>query len=100
MRISGKTLAECRARLTENRAHLAAWNRQIASMEQRRDTAASDRDTADNNLKTEAARWAQVQVDYQDFMHSIKIELDAVSRCIGVFSSADVNDDMLKRIDW
>jgi len=100
MRISAKTLAQCRARLTENRAQLASWNKKIANMEERRDTAAADRDNATKRLADEKERWEQVQADYKDFINSIKIELDAVSRCIGVFSGADMNDDMLSRIDW
>jgi hypothetical protein len=94
------TIDEANVRLAANNAELEIVNADIAHQEGLRDTAAEDRDTAQGDLDEETARWAGVQASYEAYMDELKFELDALDRCIGVFASFDMSDDMLARVDW
>jgi hypothetical protein len=100
MMVSQNTIDEANARITSNQAELDIVNAEIAHQENLRDTAADDRDTAQADLDEETARWAQTQANYDAYMAELKMELDALDRCIGVFATFDMSDDMLARVDW
>merc|ERR1712151_977645 len=99
MAASQNTIDEANARITANQADLDVVNADIAHQEDLRDTAANDRDTAQVELDEETARWAAVQAAYNDYMAELKYELDALDRCIEVFASFEMSDDMLARVD-
>jgi len=94
------TIDEATARIIANQAELDIVNADIAHQENLRDVAADDRDTAQADLDEETARWAGVQASYEAYMAELKSELDALDRCIGVFASFDMSDEMLSRVDW
>jgi len=94
------TIDEANARILANQAELEIVNADIAHQENLRDTAADDRDTAQADLDEETARWDLVQTTYNAYMDELKLELDALDRCIGVFASFDMSDEMLARVDW
>jgi len=100
MLLSQETIDQANERITANQAELDIVNAEIAHQENLRDTAAEDRDTAQADLDEETARWDGVQASYNAYMDELKMELDALDRCIGVFASFDMSDDMLARVDW
>jgi len=100
MMICQDTIDQANARITANQADLDVVNAEIAHQENLRDVAADDRDTAQADLDEETARWAGVQESYEAYVAELMHELDALDRCIGVFSSFDMSDDMLARVDW
>jgi len=100
MTMCQETIDEANARIVANQADLDVVNAEIAHQENLRDTAAEDRDVAQADLDEETARWDGVQQSYMDYMDQLKFELDALDRCIGVFSSFDMSDEMLARVDW
>ncbi len=100
MRICAQTIADAEARLVTNNEALDVVNAKIAQMEERRDTAASDGDQAQQDRDDEDARWAGVEAAYEDYVAELEAELDALDRCIELFATADVSDDMLARMDW
>lgn len=95
-----ETIDQANARIVANQADLDVVNAEIAHQENLRDTAAEDRDVAQMDLDEETARWDGVQASYMAYMDELKLELDALDRCIGVFASFDMSDDMLARVDW
>jgi hypothetical protein len=100
MTVSQETIDQANARIMANQLDLDVVNADIAHQEDLRDTAAADRDTAQEDLDEETARWAGVQASYEAYVAELMHELDALDRCIGVFSSFDMSDDMLARVDW
>ncbi len=100
MAVCAQTIADAEVRMANNEAELAVVNAKIANMEDRRDTAAADRDQAQLELDEETERWAGVTAAYEDYVAELEAELDAIDRCIEVFATADVDDDMLDRMDW
>ena len=100
MTLSQETIDQAQARIDANQAELDIVNADIAHQEDLRDTAADDRDTAQEDLDEETARWAGVQASYEAYTAELLHELDALSQCIGVFSSFEMSDDMLARVDW
>merc|ERR1712203_1279216 len=100
MAASQNTIDEANARIDANQADLDIVNADIAHQEDLRDTAAEDRDVAQEDLDEETARWDGVQAAYEDYVAELMHELDALDRCIGVFASFDMSDDMLARVDW
>jgi len=95
-----ETIDQANARITANQAELDIVNADIAHQENLRDVAANDRDVAQADLDEETARWEGVQASYTAYMDELKLELDALDRCIGVFASFDMSDEMLSRVDW
>ena len=51
-------------------------------------------------MAEEEERWNKAVATYEDFIGELKTELNAVDRVIEVFSSANIKDDMLEKIDW
>merc|ERR1712110_701976 len=100
MTASQNTIDQANARIAANQADLDVVNAEIAHQEDLRDTAADDRDTAQADLDEETARWDERQANYEAYMAELKKELDAIDACIGVFSSFDMSDEMLARVDW
>jgi hypothetical protein len=100
MTVSQNTIDEAQARIDSNTAELEIVNADIAHQEDLRDTAAMDRDTAQADLDEETARWEGVQAAYEAYVAELMHELDALDQCIGVFSSFEMSDDMLARVDW
>jgi len=100
MTVSQETIDQANGRIMANQLDLDVVNADIAHQEDLRDTAAADRDTAQEDLDEETARWAGVQASYEAYVAELMHELDALDRCIGVFSSFDMSDDMLARVDW
>ena len=100
MTASQNTIDMANERIAANQADLDVVNAEIAHQEDLRDTAAEDRDVAQADLDEETARWEGVQSAYMAYMDELKLELDALDRCIGVFSSFDMSDEMLARVDW
>merc|ERR1712216_841497 len=97
---SQETIDMANARITENQAALDIVNAEIAHQEDLRDTDAEDRDVAQADLDEETERWAGVQASYDAYVDELMHELDALDRCIGVFASFDMSDEMLDRVDW
>jgi len=100
MAASQDTIDQAQARIDANQAELDIVNANIAHQENLRDTAADDRDTAQQDLDEETARWDNVQEMYQAYMDQLKFELNALDECIGVFATFEMSDDMLARVDW
>jgi len=100
MAASQDTIDQAQARIDANQADLDIVNANIAHQENLRDTAADDRDTAQQDLDEETARWENVQEMYQAYMDQLKFELGALDECIGVFATFEMSDDMLARVDW
>jgi len=61
---------------------------------------AQDREKAQTDLDDETARWAKAQASYEELIAQLKVELEAIDQVIELFSSADISDSMLDRIDW
>jgi multidrug efflux pump subunit AcrA (membrane-fusion protein) len=100
MTLSQETIDQAQARIDANQADLDVVNAEIAHQEELRDTAAEDRDVAQADLDEETARWAGVQASYEAYVAELMHELDALAQCIGVFSSFEMSDEMLARVDW
>ena len=47
-----------------------------------------------------SARWTAAVQSYEDYIQELKEELNAIDRVLDVFAKADVDDEMLERIDW
>ena len=100
MMLSQDTIDQANGRIAANQADLDVVNADIAHQENLRDTAEVDRDTAQEDLDEETARWAGVQASYEAYMAELQHELGALDQCIGVFASFDMSNDMLARVDW
>ena len=75
-------------------------NASIKHQEELRDTAKKDRDAAKKELEEEEDRWNKTVTTYEDFMGELKAELKAVDQVLELFSTANIKDDMLEKIDW
>jgi len=100
MVVCHQTIDEATARLVANNAELVIVNSDIAHQENARDVAAEDRDTAQQDLDEEEARWDAYVTNYEAYIAEVMHELDALDQVIGLFSGADISDDMLARVDW
>ena len=51
-------------------------------------------------MEEEEDRWNKTVTTYEDFMNELKAELKAVDQVLELFSTANIKDDMLEKIDW
>jgi septal ring factor EnvC (AmiA/AmiB activator) len=84
------------------KADLAKVNKKIEEELKRLATAQADKDQADSDFNAEETRWAAEVAAHEDLLSELESELDALSQCIDLFSSPemqDVGDEMLGRLN-
>ena len=92
-------LNDAQTRRDNAQKELEAINAMIEEETKRLNTAQTDLDNANADFDTEMARWDGETKAHLDLMAELEAELDALDQCITLFSSAEVSDDMLDRLN-
>ena len=99
MEVLTSTVSEAKKRVIDNEAALEVCESQIKREEENQRIAGEDRDTAQADLDAETERWETAVASYEDLMEQLQLELDAIDKCLELFSQADISQTMLDRLD-
>ena len=84
------------------KSDLEKVNKKIEEEVKRLTTAQDDKKKADDDFNNEEVRWGAEVAAHEELLDELKSELDALSECIDLFSSEEmqsVGDEMLDRLN-